>query len=430
MILYLDKWEFQLAEGNEEMPRDLDVRKYPYLSGGEITDMGAGPGVHHYRVLVNGAQYDSELDAIRDWFRSRFSDPVDLYDPIIGQSLQGFPGNSSFEYPQRNPRTVWISFDFQESGIREADQAPLDVESAADEAVTAIVADRQVSVADAMASAGVPDAEGDDWTLLDKWASMGSAARAFATAAQTAVGTLNGYISQAAAPIDAISSTLEFASTLSGTVVAAVQNAIESCVTLARDLAAQTDLSSDSQGILASLIQSAKDLRTALAGAPDSIRTAYMAQSAGTIAREAAARIAADETTYSEAVAAESEPVDDLEGNRIGAAETDDVDLMTPAQLESCLAMAREYIQLAIDDGVDGDSAAALRRQARDLAEKVRRVRLEYMRTRTVQVDDPTPLHKILLDQGISYRAACRVAALNDVKNPTFMQGEVLVYAG
>lgn len=50
------------------------------------------------------------------------------------------------------------------------------------------------------------------------------------------------------------------------------------------------------------------------------------------------------------------------------------------------------------------------------------------MTTKAVYVNHETPLHKIALDNGLNYKAADRLCALNNVKNPTFMKGEVLVY--
>ena len=65
---------------------------------------------------------------------------------------------------------------------------------------------------------------------------------------------------------------------------------------------------------------------------------------------------------------------------------------------------------------------------AATLTESILKIKMEYMTTRTVKVEYETPLHKILLDNGLNYKAAERVCALNNVKNPTFMKGEVLVY--
>ena len=50
------------------------------------------------------------------------------------------------------------------------------------------------------------------------------------------------------------------------------------------------------------------------------------------------------------------------------------------------------------------------------------------MTTKTLKLSHDTPLHKIAMDNGLNYKAAERLCALNDVKNPTFMNGEVLVY--
>ena len=66
---------------------------------------------------------------------------------------------------------------------------------------------------------------------------------------------------------------------------------------------------------------------------------------------------------------------------------------------------------------------------ASNLAQSVLRVKMEFLTTKKVVVHEETPLHVILNSNGLNYKAAERVCALNNVKNPTFMKGEVLIYA-
>jgi len=422
-ILPIGPWEIPLVTFADDANHVLDVKKYPYTSGADIEDMGVDPSVHKFTVFVNGDQYDREYLAIHDWFFARLNEPVDVYHPDYG-SLTGYIGNTAFEHPPRQPRTCNISFDFTEQGIRAANQAFLNVEAAAEAAVVEVSEAVAEDMAEDMAQAGVPDVEGEDWSLLDKWSSMGDAARAFATAAQKAVGTITGVISQVQAPADAISSTIDFTTTLSGRLTKSILECVEAYVVMARKVQSQTSLKSNSKSIIATLISDINDLKASLRDAPDSVRHGYDVIGASMIAREAARLISEDESAYSESVANESIETEDYDGNVIS--EPAAVYLLTPAEVEDVLAMVRQAIQDVLADGGSTDS---LKRQARDLAETVRRVKLQYMTTRTIVLTQPTPIHKLLVDNGLSYRAADRVAALNEIKNPTFMNGEVLIYA-
>ena len=124
-----------------------------------------------------------------------------------------------------------------------------------------------------------------------------------------------------------------------------------------------------------------------------------------------------------ESFAAERIVMDDAEGREL--AEESEVYLVTPADLEDTLALAREFIQQVLPQAV---SPYRLKNMAAMLSDAVLRIKLEYMTTKTVDVSHETPLHKIALENGLNYKAAERLCALNNVKNPTFMQGKVMVY--
>lgn len=420
-IVQLGPWSLLVASMDNEPKHALSITAYPYQDGADVEDMGVDPVVHRFECMIINDQFDREYQAFVDWTKARFVEPVEMYHPDLG-TLYGYPG--SFSIRRSGPRRADVSFDFTESGLRPATQAFLDVERAADAAVVDINASVQASVAESMQKAGVPDVEGSDWSLLDKWGEMGAAARAFAVSAQKATGTLLGTISQVQAPVDAISASIDYTSTLSGSITQALQKCSESFVALGRKLSRQSSTRSNSKSIVATMVADVLAMRTDMSDSPDSVRSGYDAIATAAVAREAARLVAQDEAALSASIAAERVEVEDVEGRQIAAPQ--DAYLLTPAELEDMLAMVRTLIQTVLSTATNPET---LKRMAADLTESVRRVKLEYMTTRTVVLSADTPLHAVLLAQGLDYKAAERVAALNGVKNPTFMNGEVLVYA-
>jgi len=399
----------------------LSVTSYPYRDGADVDDMGVEPTVHRFECVLLNDQFDREYEAFHDWTLARFIDPVEIYHPDLG-TLYGYPG--TFSIRRSGLRRADIGFDFTVSGLRPSTQAYLDVERAADSAVIALNKSVNVSIAGSMQKVGVPDVEGSDWSLLDKWGSMGTAARTFATSAQTATGKLMGTIAQVQAPVDAISATIDYTSTLSGTLTQSIQQCVEAFVSLARKLSSPSGTRSDSKSIVATMVADVLAMRTDLAESPDSVRSGYETIATAAVAREASRLVAKDEAALSASIAAEKVVLEDTEGRQID--EPQAPYLLTPAELEDMLVMVRSLIQTVLATSTDPDT---LKRMASDLTETVRRVKLEYMTTRTVTLNSSMPLHALLSAQGLDYKAAERVAALNGVKNPTFMHGEVLVYA-
>ena len=90
------------------------------------------------------------------------------------------------------------------------------------------------------------------------------------------------------------------------------------------------------------------------------------------------------------------------------------------------MATVREFINSVLPVAICPDR---LKKQAAALSNAILRIKMEYMTTKKVLLHHETPLHKVCLDNGLNYKAAERLCALNDVKNPTFMNGEVMVYA-
>lgn len=416
----LGPWELNLVSIGDEISHSIAETVYPYKNGADLEDMGVNPESFKFSCVLLNDDYDNNYYQLRQWFLSIFPEPIELFHPEHG-TLFGYPKNVSFSNDRRR-RYAEFTFDFEISNIQPDTQSYTDPYDANFEETQALNLEVQESVAVSMQQTGVPDIPGSsDWSLIDVWGSLGDAARSFGEATNKAMGQLLGTIEAIKAPVDAINTTIDYMDSLSGTLTKAIQECCDSFVTLARKAGSNKG---KSRASTATLVTNASSMLASLYGAPASVRAAFATLAAATVATETAKQISDDEKKMGESIAAERVAIDDAEGREL-ASESEPY-LLSPDELEDTLALAREFIQQVLPQAV---SPYRLKKMAATLSDAVLRIKLEYMTTKTINVTHETPLHKIALDNKLNYKAAERLCALNNAKNPTFMKGEVLVYA-
>lgn len=419
-IPMLGPWKLRLESIGDEISHAIAETKYPYKNGADLEDMGVDPETLKFSGVLINDEYDRNYTELRNWFLSIFKAPVLLVHPKHG-AVTGYPQNVSFSNDRRK-RYAAFTFDFVVAHVQDDIQSYTDPYDANFEETQALNLEVQESVAVSMQQAGVPDIPGSsDWSLIDVWGSLGDAARSFGEATNKAMGQLLGTIESIKAPIDAINTTIDYMDSLSGTLTKAIQECCDSFVTLARKAGSNKG---KSRASTATLVTNASTMLASLYGAPASVRAAFATLAAATVATETAKQISDDEKKMGESIAAERVAIDDAEGREL-ASESEPY-LLSPDDLEDMLSLAREFIQQVLPQAV---SPYRLKKMAATLSDAVLRIKLEYMTTKTVNVTHETPLHKIALDNKLNYKAAERLCALNNAKNPTFMKGEVLVYA-
>lgn len=409
----LGPWNLKLKKINGDISHDIAKTKYPYKNGADMEDMGVNPEAFRFSCIITNEDFDKNYNSLHDWFLSYFPEPVELYHPDFKKILYGYPSNVSHVVDERK-RYAEFDFDFEIAGLQKETQAFRNPTYVTYDEAKEANADVQAALADEMQKAGVPDVEGSDWSLLDVWGALGDAARAFASGVQSAMAKIQGVIATVKAPIDAINTTIDYMGTLSGTLTGSLQGCCDSFTGLAR----RATKSKSSTAVLAANMS---DMLATLAGSP--VYAAFATLAASTLANETAKQISDDEKRMGESIAAESVVSDDAEGREV--AETKPVYIVTPAELEDSVATVREFINTVLPVAICPER---LKKQAATLSEAVLRIKMEYMTTKKVVLQHETPLHRVCLDNGLGYKAAERLCALNAVKNPTFMNGEVLVY--
>lgn len=408
----LGPWNLKLTNISDEISHAIAETQYPYKNGADLEDMGVNPEVLRFSCVLTNQDYDDNYQALRNWFLSIFAEPIELCHPKHGV-LKGYPKNVSMSEDRRKS-FAQFDFDFEIAGIQPDIQDFTGPAEVCEEEAKEVNAEVQMAIAEEMQREGVPDVPGDDWSLLDYWGAIGDGARAFASRVSSAMGKIQGVIATVRAPLDALNSTIDYMGTLSGTLTESLQKFCDSLTSLGRKAGSSSAIS---------VMESSFTEQLASFSDSPALYAAFATLAAATLANETAKQISDDEAKMGESIASENVVSDDALGRPI--AESVEPFIMTPETLENSLATVREFINKVLPVAV---SPERLKKMAATLSASVLKIKMEYMTTKTVNVPYETPLHKVLLDNGLKYKAADRICALNGVKNPTFMNGEVLVY--
>ena len=421
----LGPWDLKLVSIGDEISHAIAETTYPYKNGADLEDMGVNPEVFRFSCIITNEDYDKNYSALRNWFLSYFPEPIELYHPDHDTILYGYPKNFS-EATDRRKRYAEFNFDFEIANLQDETQAFTDPTDVIYDETVEVNNEVQIAVATEMQKVGVPDIKGDDWSLGDilnavfeYWGVIADTARTFIDGMNQVIGIATGIIDQVKTTVDAISSSIDYIGSMSGKLTECFQKCCDSFTTLARKISGSSR--SKTEALAADLGEMLDSMQRQ--GIPDVLYAAFATIAAATLANETANHISDDEKRMGESIAAEKVVSDDAEGREI--AETKDAYIVTPSDLEDSVATARKFINTVLPVAICPER---LKKQAATLTDAVLRFKMEYMTTKKVTLQHETPLHKVCLDNGLGYKAAERLCALNAVKNPTFMNGEVLVY--
>ncbi|MBI5561410.1 MAG: hypothetical protein HY894_00955 [Deltaproteobacteria bacterium] len=243
-------------------------------------------------------------------------------------------------------------------------------------------------------------------------------------AIDSAVGAVKGYINQAAAPFKLITSVVNYATGLPGSILGSFAGAIESVA------GAYTSLLDAPGKFTDSLNFGLLKIETALGdfGGNKAMKAAWSASKASALCGACAIELSIDE-------AAET-------GNGVSLtaygmdSEASRSQLMTINEIDAAAAIAREAVNAAISAAREafGDSyelEASLKRQALIIQETADNVRLKREKIVDYEVPSDMPLHLLAFNLYGDINKADRLLRINKIRNPNFLKtGEALkVYA-
>ncbi len=276
----------------------------------------------------------------------------------------------------------------------------------------------------------------DDASVLDRTLdtakTMYSQVQDYTAKARAVVGTVERYLNTAQAtvnavisPVNSLQATLTYALNIPGRVAGTISGALEKTARLCdtvRNFPSQfvdnLDLAMDD------LEDAFEDLGDSITGSDEengsNISKHHLKIAcAQRMALEVAQVFEEDQAAYQAAVGTS----ESLTATDDDAA---DYEVMTLPELENTLAIARRRIDEAVELAREMES---LKTMAAALLDHVNAVRLEREKMQAVRLDNAMPLHLVCLKYGLPYTDAERLLKVNQqIRNPNFSSGEVLVY--
>lgn len=252
-------------------------------------------------------------------------------------------------------------------------------------------------------------------------------ARAFVTQVDSLVTTLEGSLNTIANPVNSLIGTISYAADLPGRVTGTVARTMERYSILYDSLknSPVRFVQSFRNGMAKlkdSLPKSSKN--SAKQAAIDAIRTQMQIAAAQRLALDLAYIYKDDETARQKQKGLENTKSFDVRGNYIKTELPDPI--LTVGDIEKSVADVRAEIQTAVEAE---RSMESLKDTARQLLFHVNTIKLEREKIRTVELDNSMPLHLVCLRYGLPYAYAERIHAINAIQNPSFVSGQVSIYA-
>ncbi|ALC15660.1 Mu-like prophage DNA circulation protein [Desulfuromonas soudanensis] len=414
----LDEFPLDVETLDDSFEKAVAVYEYPYRDGAGTDDLGQKARSLRLRCYWWEETYQKHfefLDHLKQ--RSLFS----LTHPKYGL-IKGRIRSVSVRHDDRQ-ELAEVDIDFVEDlSSQETPAVYPDVKAGGEESFLFGQSELQdnlrtsasAELGEATAAALFTQSLDPSLGIAEQFPGVSLKTRNWLKAVEAAVSAWDASGSLVANPAGSLVSTTAFAANLPGRVVGSVARAAERYAL----------------GLVSLRSSPARFLSAYRAGLPDfsalNDNYATVATIAGTqrLALEAAELYGADEESRDGLRRSEQTPAFDASGRFIAAPAGDQV--MTAIDLERSLAEVRTALQEAIDLARGMES---LKAAARQLLEHVSQVKLERDRLVTLLLDNPMPLHLLCLHQGLSYRYAARILAINStIIHPSFVRGEVQVY--
>jgi prophage DNA circulation protein len=414
----LDEFPLEVETLDDNFEKAIAVYEYPYRDGAGTDDLGQKARSLRLRCYWWEETYQKHfefLDHLNQ--RSLFS----LTHPKYGL-IKGRIRSVSVRHDDRQ-ELAEVDIDFvQDLSSQESPAVYPDVKAAGEESFLSGQAELQNNLRDsASAELGESTAAAlftqpldPSLGIAEQFPGVSLKTRTWLKAVEAAVSAWDASGALVANPASSLVSTAAYGANLPGRVVGSAARAAERYAL----------------GLVSLRSSPARFLSAYRAGLPDfsALNDNYStaATIAGTqrLALEAADLYRGDEEARDALRRSEQTPAFDASGRFIAAPSTDQV--MTAIDLERSLAEVRTALQEAIDLARGMES---LKTAARQLLEHVSQVKLERDRLVTLLLDNPMPLHLLCLHQGLSYRYAARILAINStIVHPSFVRGEVQVY--
>lgn len=411
MIAELAGIRLDYQDVTQEYKRALVRHEYPGQDGADLDPQGWGPIEHRLRVVfLEERQADWKM--LQSVLKNGSS--MVLQHPEKG-ALTGYVESLSIRSDERIDTTE-VDFTFVEDGI---DVAPKFRPSAADVAASMYepMARNAAEFAGASfypAKAPTPDLTDPNW--LEKLGDLGNKLNALVAAMKGELGRMDSIIVSFTSPVSAALLAIDFGADLPSQLTKRIATVFDL-------MQGKVDGAPSPAVSAAKYLRDSRTLADTFRGssAEGAARALAASQGASTVARV----MAGDEDRLRAMRAYEATQAFDAEGRWVGRGLQPSQLPATADQVAALVAQARSLIQEArpwVTDPADLD------RLALALQEQYRSRLVEFEQLREIVVLTPTPLHVVCHQYGLPYNMAERLVLLNHIRNPSFVQGRILIY--
>jgi prophage DNA circulation protein len=426
----IDGYALEIETIEDSIEKSVARYEFPFRNGALLEDMGQKGRVIKIKCLFYEETYEDHIDFLKH-LESR--ELFELAHPKYG-IIKGCVQAVSVRHDDR-VRAAEVDITFAESLLApEPQNAP-----AVDHSGEKTFEQGQREAADALterikngigkgADAIISRTLDPDTSLLAQFSDISGAARDFVTELDSCVNTLEGDLNTIANPANSLVATITFATDLPGRVLGALAKTLERYSILYDSVknSPVRFVQSFRDGVAelkATLPASSKN--AVKQAAIDAIQEHLQIAAAQRLGLDLAYIYKDDETARQKQKNLAKTKSFDIRGNYIKSEPAEPI--LTIGEIEKSLADVRTEIRSAIETE---RSMESLKEMAQQLLFHVNTIKLEREKIRTVGIDNSTPLHLICLRYGLPYAYAERIHAINSIKNPSFVSGEVSIYAG
>jgi len=429
MALTFDQSMLELDEGlladviilfesiEDTLEKSIAQYLYPYADGADLEDMGQKPHTIRFKCWfwddAEQQSYDTHtllLDALKE------KSLLDFVHPKYGL-MQGKIMSIVVQHDDQE-RCASLEINFIEQGrVNLEVAAPTPVQAAVEDAYITGQVEQEELLSSDIAEA-IPEDSGAVSKALDSAMGLLDQAQEYSNKMRAFVGAVDGYIAvaesvvnQVMSPGNSLQATITYAANLPGRILGPIAGAVEKVALL------YTSLKNFPGQFIDNLDDAFDDLLDAFdefagdhndtTGAATVMRDCLEIACAQRLALEAAAIYDTDNTVA-------ADPLSDP-----------DFQVMNINELEATLAIVRTRLEAAVEKAREMDS---LKTMAVALLNHVNNVRLEREKMQAVVLDNAMPLHLVCLKYGLPYQDAERLIRVNNIPNPNFTAGEVMVY--
>jgi prophage DNA circulation protein len=414
----LDGFLLDLETIDDKFEKAVARYEYPFRDGADLDDMGMKARVISFRCYFYEDTYATTEHVVAH-IQLKKTDGFELVHPAFG-TIFGQIESMSVRHDDRL-QTAELDITFVEQ-IQE-DTTPVftpDILSSCESQFASgqaqLIANFAQSLQDTLGAEGLRAAAQKliPGPALNQIQGLSAAGRLLVRGIDTAVSSVEGLLTDITQPANTVIGMIDYGSTLPGRVIGAVANVVE------RYALSLSAVASAPSRFVDSLKAGLADLKNSV-----SSLSPYIGANVALYGSVKVAELyAADEVNRQTAETISKVPAFDLQGNYVRR-EAPPV-VATINELEASLASMREIIQLAVDNFRDMTS---LKAQALALLYHVNTVRIERERIITIEVHPATPLHLVCLQNGLPYTYADRILAINDIPEPSFVEGRIRIYA-